>query len=180
MNRPVQAPPTDRLFLALWPDARLRSALAHARDAWHWPPGARRVRSDKLHLTLHFIGAVERARVAALANSLALPFSAFELRVARAALWPRGIAVLETDAPDALLRLHQDLGQALTAAGLPVEARAFRPHLTLARHAAGARPPAQAQPLVWAVRHYALVVSALGAGGGYRVLARYPASGAGP
>jgi 2'-5' RNA ligase len=175
--RPAHAPPTDRLFLALWPDKRLRSALARHRDAWHWPADARRVRTDKLHLTLHFIGAVPAARTAGLLSGLAVPFDAFEVVLDRPALWPQGLAVLEPQAvPPPLAALHTALGEVLRAAGLPVEERPFRPHLTLARRAPGARPPAQAAVLRWAVSHYALVASDLGAGGGYRVLARYPAT----
>ncbi|WP_211091463.1 RNA 2',3'-cyclic phosphodiesterase [Pseudothauera rhizosphaerae] len=170
-------PPTERLFLALWPDRRLRSALARARDAWHWPPGARRVRTDKLHLTLHFIGAVARDRVPALADALAVPFSPFELELTRSAPWPRGLAVLEAEAvPPPLAALHAALAGVLRRAGLPVEARPFRPHLTLARRAPGARPPEKPAALRWAVSGYVLAASDLGADGGYRVLARYPAA----
>lgn len=180
MTGPARNSTFGRLFLALWPDWRLRSALALYRDAWHWPAHARRVRTDKLHLTLHFIGAVPAARAAGLLSGLAVPFDAFEVVLDRPAVWPQGLAVLEPQTvPPPLAALHAVLGEVLHAADLPVAARPFIPHVTLARRAVGARPSAQAVALHWAVSGYVLVASRLGAEGGYRVLARYPARGAG-
>jgi RNA 2',3'-cyclic 3'-phosphodiesterase len=40
---------------------------------------------------------------------------------------------LGVDGGEALLEVHRALAEALAGAGLPVEERAFRPHLTLAR-----------------------------------------------
>lgn len=159
----------QRLFIALWPDARVRSALAARRDAWQWPPGAAIVNADKLHATLHFLGQVPPDRVADVRAAIALPFTPFELELREPALWRGGIAVLEADAPPPLLDLHVRLGLALDALGLPVEPRPYRPHVTFARKARGAVPPG-ATPVPWPVRDYALVVSA---NGEYAVMQRY-------
>jgi RNA 2',3'-cyclic 3'-phosphodiesterase len=75
--------------------------------------------------------------------------------------------------PPALGALHARLGAAMAALGLTVETRPFRPHVTLARRAAGALPPPPAAGLAWRADGYALVDSSAG----YRVLARYPARG---
>ncbi|MES2153412.1 MAG: 2'-5' RNA ligase family protein [Pseudomonadota bacterium] len=56
-----------RLFLALWPGAAVRAQLGERRDDWRWPRAASPVADGRLHLTLHFLGEVERARVAPLA-----------------------------------------------------------------------------------------------------------------
>jgi 2'-5' RNA ligase len=169
-NRPV----TSRLFVALWPPDGVRDALRAARDAWMWPPGSALVSDQRLHLTLHFLGAVPRARIDALMPALDVGVPPFELRFGRPALWPHGIAVLEpARAPARLLQLHASLADALRGAGIAVEARPFRPHVTLARRAIGAAPPVEAEPLRWRARGHALVESA---GGGYRVLRRYPAA----
>lgn len=168
--------PSDelRLFLALWPDAAALQALqAHARQ-WRWPPAARRTRPERLHLTLHFIGAVPRARMDEVRRGLAVPCPSLALEFARPQLWPGGIAVLACDAPPpALLRLHADLAAALRALRLPVEARDFRAHVTLARHASSAAPPAMASPLPWTVAGGYLLVHSLPGGRGYETLARY-------
>jgi 2'-5' RNA ligase len=71
--------------------------------------------------------------------------------------------------PAALEILHARLAETLRALGLPVEARPFRPHLTLARKAAGAVAPAAAPDIRWPVAGYSLVQSA----GGYRTLRHY-------
>jgi RNA 2',3'-cyclic 3'-phosphodiesterase len=151
---------TARLFVALWPDAAVRAALADRRDRWQWNTGARPVRTDKLHLTLHFLGAVPRARLPELRSALRRPFVAFELEFGRATLWPRGLAVIEPVAvPPPLRELHAALGEALLHLGLPCETAPWRPHVTLARRAAAAAPPAEAAALHWPVRGYALVES---------------------
>lgn len=163
-----------RLFLALWPDAQVREALVRSREAWVWPAGAALVQPQSLHLTLHFLGAVPVARLPQLRAGLAVPFQPFTLCLDRAALWPRGIAVLQSEQPAAgLLDLHQALGLALRGLELPVEQRALRPHVTLARHAGRASRPAQAQRIDWPVPGYALVVSMPDLPGRYRLLERY-------
>jgi len=163
------APPSRRLFVALWPDARQRAALAARRDAWEWPPAAAIVHADRLHVTLHFLGQVPADRVDAVREGIALPMTPFELTLREPRVWPGGIAVLEADAPPALLDLHVRLGLALDALGLSVDHRPYRPHVTLARKARGAVPPG-ATPVPWQVHDYALVVSA---GGEYAVMQRY-------
>lgn len=159
-----------RLFLALWPDRATRHAVAAWRDRWTWPAGAAVVPDDRLHLTLHFIGPVARARLPAVQAGLQVPCARFEITFGRAMLWPRGLALLEPLAlPPALAELHAALAERLRALALPVEERAFRPHVTLARRAAHALPPPEPPDLRWAGAGYALVESEAG----YRTLARY-------
>ena len=163
-----------RLFVALWPDERTRAALADAAALWAWPAGAIRVRAERLHLTLHFLGNVRRERMPELDKALALRWRPCVVTLARPALWPGGIAVLEAEAlPPELAELHAGLGAALRGLGLPTEARALRPHVTLARRAAGAVPPAQGCTVQWPVAGHALVESRQP--GGYRIVRRYRA-----
>jgi len=163
-----------RLFLALWPDPATRHALRARRDAWDWPRGTTPVASDKLHVTLHFLGEVPNARVAELQRGVALPFTPFTLTLGVPRLWHHGIAVLEPlEESPALLALHAQLAAALVALGLQPEERAYRPHVTLARRATNAVVPPQAAPLLWQVGGYALVESKPGDGGAYTVLQEY-------
>lgn len=165
------APPASlRLFLALWPaPALLDELLAHAA-AWTWPARARRTRPERLHLTLHFLGNVPAGRVPDLSSGLSVHWTGCELALDRACVWPGGIAVLEAaQVPAGLAQLHAALAERLRAMEIPVEERPYRPHVTLARKAHGAEPPAF-EPLRWtAGRRYALVRS-VGAGGGYETL----------
>lgn len=164
-------PETTRLFLALWPDPALRHQLTERRDAWTWPGAASPVHPDKLHVTLHFLGALPSERLPELLEGFAVPFTPFQLVLDRAALWHNGIAVLEPSAPPPELpALHQRLSGALAALGLAPEARAYRPHVTLARRAGGAVAPQAGAPVLWQAGGYALVESKNGV---YTVLRHY-------
>lgn len=76
---------------------------------------------------------------------------------------------LDGRAPKAMHALHSRLADALLGLGLEVEARPFKPHLTLARRAQGALPPAERLHCRWPVTGYALVQSLQG----YRPLQHY-------
>jgi RNA 2',3'-cyclic 3'-phosphodiesterase len=172
---PSPRAPAARLFLALWPSDAERAALEHDRARWSWPPGCAQVSPEKLHLTLHFLGAVPRQRLHALQAGLHVPFEPFTLHLDQPALWTHGVAVLGMSrVPAALQTLRAQLGEALLALAVPVETRPFRPHVTLARHAAGAVAPPTPPTLSWRVRAYALVESVPGAAGEYRRLQLYP------
>lgn len=162
---------TARLFLALWPSPAVRRGLAAQQAQWAWPAGAALTPAVKLHATLHFIGAVPAARVAEVTQGLQVHAPRFELMLDSAELWPNRCAVLcASQLPAPLVRLHGALAQALRALDLPAEARPFRPHVTLARQAAGAVAPTPLAALRWPVRGYALVQSV---GGRYMPIARY-------
>jgi len=168
------APATSRLFLALWPSDAVRRSLVEWRDAWRWPSNATPVRAERLHMTLHFLGNLPTPLVPDLVTGLQVPFTPFELRFGQAELWPHGVAVLAPkSAPEPLLDLQASLGAALQGLGLPVETRAFRPHVTLARRAGAAAPPTHGPAIRWRVAGYALMESTLGAGGGYSIVARF-------
>jgi 2'-5' RNA ligase len=107
--------------------------------------GARWQSDDQLHLTLRFIGEIDRHRAddvhAALGTVFHPPFEialagvgSFERRGEPIALWA-GVA------PQELLKtLHKKVDQAIVRAGLEAERRAYVPHITLARLPRGARP----------------------------------------
>ena len=165
---------TTRLFLALWPDPAIRRQLEAWRELWAWPRGAAPVHTDKLHLTLHFLGNQPTESLPALLDGLAVPFSPFRLALGAAALWHNGIAVLAPESvPPELLELHAALSAALPDVGLQPEARAYRPHVTMARRARGAAIPQAGPEIDWAVDRYVLVESKTGDGSGYTVLREY-------
>jgi 2'-5' RNA ligase len=164
-------PDTARLFLALWPDDTVRDRLRAWRDAWTWTRGAAPVHTDKLHVTLHFLGNQPTARLPEFLNGFQVPFDPFNLQFGRAELLHGGIAWLAPHSePQALLDLHARLSDALLALGLTPEARKYRPHVTMARRANGAVIPAAGPAIDWAVTHYALVESHAGT---YTVLREY-------
>jgi len=167
-----------RLFIALWPPPEVRAALAEWRHGWHWPRTATPVSTDRLHLTLHFLGDVPSAQLPRLAAALPCAFDPFVLSFGHCQLWPHEIAVLEPDdIPPALTQLHARLAHSLGRLGVACDTRPYRAHATMARRAAGARPPATGPAIRWQVERYALMQSVPGSGGGYTPLQTYGASG---
>lgn len=124
-----------RLFVALRPPAAIRAALSQVMGG---VPGARWQDDAQLHLTLRFIGEVDRRLAEEIA--LALPAIAapapevtlagvgqFDKRGRTDALW----AALTPH--EALAALHRKVDHALVRLGLEPERRAYLPHITLAR-----------------------------------------------
>lgn len=166
--------PSWRLFLAVWPDAAVRDALAAWQRAWTWPPGAALVPSERLHLTLHFLGNVPVDEVPALTAALRVRFEPFELHFGHAELWPGGTAVVRPDAtPTALLGLHGRLAAALAGVDRPVEFRRYKAHVTLARRALGATAPAAQPKFSWRADAGFVLVRSLPDRAGYELLARF-------
>jgi 2'-5' RNA ligase len=125
----------QRLFVAIRLPASIRAWLL---DAMGGISGARWQRDDQLHLTLRFIGEVDRHTArdidAALAAVRQQPFEialsgvgAFDRRGRPYAVWA-GVTP-----PAELERLHKKIDQALVRRGLAPEGRAYVPHVTLAR-----------------------------------------------
>lgn len=164
-------PATLRLFLGLWPPPEAHAALLAHAQAWSWPAAARRTRPERLHVTLHFLGEVARGLLPALRKELAVEWTGCELVLDRPLVWPGGIAVLEASAvPEPLAGLHAALAGRLRGQGVPVEERRYRPHVTLARKAAGAQPRASPVPVTWQAGPGFALVQSLPGGRGYETL----------
>lgn len=176
-----------RLFVALRPPPEVRSALLDLMGGVH---GARWQDEDQLHLTLRFIGQVDRRTAEDAAAALASIHSApldlrlagcgmFETRGRPNALWA-GVAPREP-----LAALHRKVDAALVRAGLPPEGRAYLPHITLARLPGSAGPVdrflaehAALASSPFRVAHMTLYESHLGQGGAsYEPVERYALSG---
>lgn len=170
-QEPGAAVAPARWFIALWPDAATRDALRALQAGCAWPPRARPTGAERLHLTLHFVGPLAEDAVAPLRAALAAVDAApWRWALGRASVWPGGVAVAEpARIPAAARALHTALGEVLSAQGLPLEARPWRPHVTLARRAHGAGVPARFDPIAWNASGFELVCSQQG----YRRVARW-------
>ena len=128
-----------RLFIAIRPPESIRDRLV---DAMEGIEGARWVDEENLHLTLRFVGEVERPAANDLAAALGrIAWPRFALRVdgvghftrpgrlggAATALWAR------VPASGPLEGLRRKVEAACESAGLGRETRRFTPHVTLAR-----------------------------------------------
>jgi len=171
-------PERARLFFALCPDASVRAALAAlARDA-QAECGGRAIPPENIHLTLFFVGAVERARIAALENAAgSLTTAGFELVLDRLGHWPHNRIVWAgaTHCPAALATLAADLRSALARMGITGEERPYVPHLTLVRNAERRPSTRRIAACHWVVGSLALVESVpLGGGVRYNVQREWP------
>lgn len=183
-----------RLFIAIDPDEAALAALIEGQRALRARAACRRW-SDPggLHLTLHFLGEVDAAeatRIDAAMAARAAATAPFGLALAGLGAFPSPArarvlwAGVGGDLP-ALAALQAGLGADLRALGREPEARAFRPHLTLAREpadptaVAGALAAVALTPVAWEAREVVLYRSHLGpAGARYEVVARHPFGGA--
>ena len=173
-----------RLFVAIRPPEPIRDRLIDAMDEG---PEFRWQDEEQLHLTLRFVGEVERPVAEDLADALGrIRFACFDIRIkgvgrfdqrSGGALW----AGVEPKEP--LAALAAKVERTCLAVGLEPERRAFHPHVTLARWKG--RRAREAEDFVarnrafasdpFAVDHFALFESRLSRHGAhYEEVARYP------
>ena len=110
------------------------------------PPGWAWQDAEQLHVTLRYIGDVDRPVAEDVAAALgAIHAPAIDLALAGVGWFdhgPRGALFARVAPVDALAALHAKLDRALIRAGLKPEGRAFLPHITLARRRSSAVDPA--------------------------------------
>ena len=163
-----------RLFVALRPPEAIRDPLI---DTMEGVEGARWQADEQLHLTLRFVGEVDRAQ----ANDLASALEA--VRAPRFALDLRSVGTFErkgrvgslwagVEESEPLNILQRRVERACRAAGLEPVTRKFVPHVTIARVNSSTGPIggwlAQHSRLalpVWQVETFHLYESRLDAGG---------------
>ena len=132
----------QRLFVAIRPPAPIRARLLNAMGGI---AGARWQSEDQLHLTLRFIGEVDRHQAADIHAALgAIHHPAFEIALSGIGTFERrgrADTVWAGIAPQAPMKaLHHKIDAALARAAVPPDQRAFVPHITLARLNRGAGP----------------------------------------
>lgn len=175
---------SHRLFVALRPPRLVRETLI---AAMHGIAAARWQSDEQLHLTLRFIGEVDRHRAEDIAAALgALHAPSIAARIMGTSLFERqgrphmiwaGVAPAEPVAA-----LHRKVDQLLARVGVPADDRAFVPHITLARLGRQTGPVApfltQSGDLTtppFLFDHVILYESEMGHGGSrYHPVARYP------
>jgi 2'-5' RNA ligase len=123
-----------RLFVAIRPPEDIRDLLI---DAMGDSPELRWVQDENLHLTLRFIGEVERP----LGDDIAIALSRirsgpFELRLSGVGIFEQrngGALWAGVQPKEPVAALAAKVEHACVAAGLEPERRTFHPHVTLAR-----------------------------------------------
>lgn len=177
-----------RLFvgLSLPEDARARLGMLHGGL-----PGARWIEPHSLHVTLRFLGEIDRATAEEIDAALAdIRAPAFGLALSGLGFFDRGKKVhtlwAGIERSEVLARLRDKIESAAVRAGLEPERRKFTPHVTIAR--LRDTPPARLGPYLetrspfsagpFAVTEFTLFRSHPGnAGAHYEPLADYPLAG---
>jgi 2'-5' RNA ligase len=142
-----------RLFIGIQPPAPVRQALIDTMEALD---GARWQDDEQLHLTLRFVGEVERDVANDLAAALAgIAMPQFELALAGVSHFerkgmPTSIWANVRPAPE-LLRLRTKIERVCELAGINYGTRRFTPHITIARLNRHSGPIAN-----WLIRHTGL------------------------
>ncbi|MBU3077254.1 RNA 2',3'-cyclic phosphodiesterase [Sphingomonas quercus] len=172
-----------RLFVAIQPPRPIRARLLALMGGII---GARWQSDAQLHLTLRFIGELDRHRAEDAAAALGTVHHApiavtlegigqFDRRGRIDSLW------IGARPQAALTQLHNKIDQALVRVGLEPEGRAYLPHVTLARFGAhagdigGFVASAGATIGPFDAEDFCLYESHLGTdGAAYEVVARYP------
>lgn len=140
--QPMPPPPaTKRTFLALGLNAPARNAMAAIQEGWRregWPLAL--PHPEDAHLTLVFLGATTPPQVEQVIpamEAVGARHGPFSMPVGGGGFFgpqrtPRVVWV-GIPATPALSVLQQDLAGVVAGLGIPLEDRAFHPHLTLAR-----------------------------------------------
>ena len=169
-----------RVFFALWPEALVRLALHTLATEYQLRCEARAMRAETLHMTLLFLGEVERARLPQLmqaADSVSVPPFGFVLE--RLSFWPHNRIANATSLAEvlALNQLVTALKQKLVAADFLFENHEFNPHVTLLRHVGHVLESQTITPIMWWLDSFVLVESIMtDQGVRYQALQNWPLS----
>jgi 2'-5' RNA ligase len=168
-----------RYFFGLQPPEAVAKAMRHA---WLQQPDAngRSHHWADLHMTLVFLGEREESpeQLSALVSLPDIP--PFSLALDQFDYWSRPkVAVLRSEScPQPLGTLVESLLKNMIAAGVEVDTRPYKPHVTLARKARSIERVRLENPIEWRIDSFCLFLSDWSNGPPhYRVLNRWPLTG---
>jgi 2'-5' RNA ligase len=133
-----------RLFFALWPESQFVQQLLRSSGPWLATASGRALLACDLHVTLCFIGAASDSAVERLCEHVAvLALAPFTLHFGAFEYWRKARVLAATAASSPAGELAaQALAAEARQCGLNPDIKAFRPHVTLMRGVAAARPDA--------------------------------------
>ena len=142
-----------RIFIALDIPAEIRACIQEFLErARPYAPEARWARTEGLHITLKFLGEVSDAKFQEIKAALtSVRAETFEVKIAGTGFFPTPksprVFWIGVDGGDALPSLASAIDNVTHKLGIAKEARAFNPHLTLARSGSGPRSGQLLRPL---------------------------------
>lgn len=155
-----------RLFFAIVPPEPVREACeAAARDlALRMQPGSYRTRSDKYHITLHFLGDTltpeEQMRAVQAGHLVRCPPFSLQLNMAGTfANRKPPIYLAPATPPEGLAVLRSEVVRHCKNVGIEADRYKFAPHLTIVREAFPKFPRTAIKPIPWDVSELYLLRS---------------------
>ncbi|ETA81900.1 RNA 2',3'-cyclic phosphodiesterase [Youngiibacter fragilis] len=130
-----------RIFIGIDFGIRQKEAIRRVQDSLRKAAEGRFTRTDNIHLTLNFLGEVDKERlqqVFSVVDEAASVTKAFSLRLGKLGYFPSGrkkIIWLGIEECRGLQNLYITLSDALEKIGFEKEGRDYSPHLTLVREA---------------------------------------------
>ncbi|MBN2008675.1 RNA 2',3'-cyclic phosphodiesterase [candidate division KSB1 bacterium] len=131
-----------RTFIAIEIPAIIRSTITDLQNTLKKDPARIGwVKVDNIHITLKFLGDVERSKIEIISQAVTQAckiFNPFSVRVAGVGAFPnmhrpRVIWVGATSENESLVRLAMSIQTALEPLGFPREKQSFKAHLTIGR-----------------------------------------------
>ena len=154
-------PAANRLFVAIWPDRRVRDLIRQAQRNLELSKLGRLTAEEKIHLTLAFLGdTVDEEMNRMMAAIERLSFAPFSLELDLANSWPRSrVAWLGCSRGCSQLtqlaeRVRRDLGERDS------NSKPFVPHVTVARNVKK-KIHCEIAPIEWRIDTVRLVRSTL-------------------
>jgi 2'-5' RNA ligase len=151
-----------RVFFAIKPDDTALIKLNNIAKQLASKSGGYPIRSDKIHLTLLFVGNVnleQLPRLRSVTNRISA--NSFKFSIAGIKYWKRNhiiFAATNQTNPE-LLALIKALQQTLSDNGFSFDQQSVTPHITLVRKASNPVLPQLAEPISWSVQEWLLIQS---------------------
>jgi 2'-5' RNA ligase len=151
-----------RLFFALWPDEFTRQRCLSVIQAIDMPQ-TRAVKAINLHVTLLFLGKVDREKEQILREEASKLYAPeLTLSFVKLSFWKKpGILCLSSNTNNRdLIKLVEELGRIAKKLAIPIEDRPYKPHVTLIREAK-ILTVTEFEPIIWRSNSFCLVESSV-------------------
>ncbi len=152
---------TTRVFFALTPDKPALEKLGDITKQLVMASGGYKTRTDKIHLTLLFVGNVNLHQLQLLRSIASqILVTSFTLSIKEIRYWKRNRVIYgKPQLCPELLTLAKRLLTALCTNRLACSQQTFMPHITLVRNASRTALPKLIEPVSWFVHEWNLIQS---------------------
>jgi RNA 2',3'-cyclic 3'-phosphodiesterase len=167
---------SSRLFFALWPDSETRIKLAQLSRTIE-AKAINLVRPDNYHVTLVFIGRVNKASELLIKQRVVdIASEPFTITFGHLSYWnkPKVLCLTSQYPVQQAMLLAEKLNSAVVSCAISTDNKPYNPHVTLARHIP-AFDEQDCEPIVWKADSFCLVESCSGVDGViYQVKQQWP------